>query len=203
MTTINKTTPLSSKLASTDFSTTEYKLVNNYATAVSNRDTEAIKKAVKAAQVFYKANTLENTKEVLKERATELKEFIMTKKENEAKLTPMQKAEKTIKEIKAKGAKATAYDLQRLANAQLKQEQKSLRYVHGQLKRAYESGKSDFEKTILELSGSKFPTFASFKNTYKSKYVSMWGGMATLRALNPKFKLAVKVERQNKAEAKK
>lgn len=119
------------------------------------------------------------------------------------KLTPSERALKTIKEITAKGTKATAYDLQRLANAYLKQEQKSLRYVHAQLKSAYTLAKSDYDKTIVKISGANFPTFAAFSKSYSSKYVSMWGGMATLRALNPKFQLADKVKRQNKAEAKK
>lgn len=125
-----------------------------------------------------------------------------TKKES-VKLSAQQKALNTIETIKAKGTEASAYDLQRLANAYLKLEQKSLRYVYAQLKKAYESNTSEFEKTIFELSGKNFPTFAKFEKTYKSKYISMWGGMATLRANNPKFQLAKKVQRQNKAEAKK
>ena len=122
---------------------------------------------------------------------------------NAPKLSAQQKALNTIKEVEKKGTQATAYELQRLANAYLKQEQKSLRYVYAQLKRAFESGKSDYEKTIVKVAGKTFPTFAKFKNSYKAKYVSMWGGMGTLRSLNPKFQLADKVKRQNKAEAKK
>lgn len=126
-----------------------------------------------------------------------------TTEETAVKLSAQQKALNTIETIKSKGNDATAYDLQRLANAYLKLEQKSLRYVYAQLKRAYNTGSSEFEKTIIELSGKAFPTFAKFEKTYKSKYISMWGGMATLRANNPKFQLAKKVQRQNKAEAKK
>lgn len=127
----------------------------------------------------------------------------MTQEKKAVKLSAQQKALSTIETIKAKGTNATAYDLQRLANAYLKLEQKSLRYVYAQLKKAYNTGTSEFEKTIVELSGKAFPTFAKFEKTYKSKYISMWGGMATLRANNPKFQLAKKVQRQNKAEAKK
>lgn len=119
------------------------------------------------------------------------------------KVSAQQKALNTIKEIEKKGNDATAYELQRLANAYLKQEQKSLRYVYAQLKRAFDSGASDYEKTIVRVAGKTFPTFAKFKNIYKAKYVSMWGGIGTLRSLNPKFQIADKVKRQNKAEAKK
>ena len=119
------------------------------------------------------------------------------------KVSAQQKALNTIKEIEKKGTSATAYELQRLANAYLKQEQKSLRYVYAQLKGAFESGASDYDKTIVKIAGKTFPTFAKFKNSYKAKYVSMWGGMGTLRSLNPKFQIADKVKRQNKAEAKK
>ena len=118
--------------------------------------------------------------------------------------TAINKANETIKTIKAKGTEATAYDLQRLASAQLKVEQKSINYVYSSLKRAYYSEKpSDFEATIQTIAGAKFPTLSAFKKEYKAKYVSMWGGIGTLRSLNPKFKLADKVKRQNKAEAKK
>jgi len=116
----------------------------------------------------------------------------------------VQKAKETIKSIQAKGSDATAYDLQRLANAQLKVEQKSINYVYSQLKRAYNAEKpSDFEATIQSIAGASFPTLSAFKKSYKAKYVSMWGGMGVLRNLNPKFKRADKVKRQNKAQAKK
>jgi hypothetical protein len=115
----------------------------------------------------------------------------------------VKKANQTIKEIQAKGSDATAYDLQRLANAQLKVEQKSINYVYGQLKRAYNAEKpTAFETTIKEIVGANFPTLSAFKKAYKAKYVSMWGGMGVLRNLNPKFKRADKVKRQNKAQAK-
>ena len=119
------------------------------------------------------------------------------------KMTAQEKVLNTIKLIEHKGTEATAYELQRLANAYLKQEQKSLRYVYAQLKRAYDSGVSDYDKTIIRVAGQAFPTFAKFNNSYKAKYVSMWGGIGTLRSLNPKFQIADKVKRQNKAEAKK
>lgn len=115
----------------------------------------------------------------------------------------VQKAKETIANIKAKGSDATAYDLQRLANAQLKVEQKSINFVYSQLKRAYNAEKpSDFEATIQSIAGAKFPTLSAFKKGYKAKYVSMWGGMGVLRNLNPKFKRADRVKRQNKAQAK-
>ena len=115
----------------------------------------------------------------------------------------VQKANETIKSIKAKGSDATAYDLQRLANAQLKIEQKSINYVYSQLKRAYNAEKpSDFEATIQSIAGSKFPSLSAFKRAYSAKYVSMWGGIGAIRKLNPKFQRADKVKRQNKAQAK-
>lgn len=117
--------------------------------------------------------------------------------------TQVKKATQTIKDIQSKGSEATAYDLQRLANAQLKIEQKSINYVYAQLKRAYNSEKpSDFEATIKQVAGSKFPTLSAFKKAYSAKYVSMWGGIGAIRKLNPKFQLADKVKRQNKAQAK-
>jgi len=115
----------------------------------------------------------------------------------------VQKANQTIKDIQAKGSDATAYDLQRLANAQLKVEQKSINYVYSQLKRAYNSEKpTAFETTIKEVAGSKFPSLSAFKKAYSAKYVSMWGGIGAIRKLNPKFQRADKVKRQNKAQAK-
>ena len=115
----------------------------------------------------------------------------------------VQKANETIKSIKAKGSDATAYDLQRLANAQLKIEQKSINYVYSQLKSAYNAEKpSDFEATIQSIAGSKFPSLSAFKRAYSAKYVSMWGGIGAIRKLNPKFQRADKVKRQNKAQAK-
>lgn len=120
------------------------------------------------------------------------------------KLTAAQKVAATISKFQKVGIEnLTGYELQQYSNALLKQEQKSLRYVYSTLKRAYEGGKSEFELTIQTLAGAKFPTFAAFKKAYKSKYVSNWGGMATLKALNPKLQLKAKVKRQNKAEAKK
>lgn len=122
----------------------------------------------------------------------------------ETKLTAAQRVAATISKFQKVGIEnLTGYELQQYSNALLKQEQKSLRYVYATLKRAYEGGNSEFELTIKTLAGSKFPTFAAFKKAYKSKYVSNWGGMATLKALNPKLQLKAKVKRQNKATAKK
>jgi len=57
-------------------------------------------------------------------------------------------------------------------------------------------------EVVRELAGSKLPTFKAFATAYKGT-PCLWYGFATLRKLNPKFKLAEKVKRQNKATAKK
>lgn len=110
------------------------------------------------------------------------------------------KAMNTIATIKAQDKK-TAFDLQKLANAVYKVEQKSISHVYKQLNGLY-NDKGELADLVRELAGKKMPTFKAFAEAYKGT-PCMWYGFATLRKLNPKFKLEAKVKRQNKATAKK
>lgn len=110
------------------------------------------------------------------------------------------KAVETINTIKAQ-EKKSAFDLQKLANAIYKVEAKSISHIYKQVTALY-SEQSELGEVVRELAGKKLPTFKAFATAYKGT-PCLWYGFATLRKLNPKFKLAEKVKRQNKATAKK
>lgn len=110
------------------------------------------------------------------------------------------KAVETINTIKAQETK-TAFDLQKLANAIYKVEAKSISHIYKQITALY-SEQTELGEVVRELAGKKLPTFKAFATAYKGS-PCLWYGFATLRKLNPKFKLAEKVKRQNKATAKK
>lgn len=128
-----------------------------------------------------------------------------TANNNSEKLTATQRRALTIKTLQAKGRdELTGYEIQRLAAAMWKQEEKSLRYVYNELKRAYHSETpNDIEKLVAQLTGAKFPTWGAFNKAYTLKHYSRWGGLNVLRNLNPNFQRAQRVARQNKATAKK
>ena len=110
------------------------------------------------------------------------------------------KAIDTINTIQAQETK-TAFDLQKLANAIYKVESKSISHVYKQIALIYIS-EGELTDVVKELAGAKMPTFKEFAKAYKGT-PCLWYGFATLRKLNPKFQLAEKVKRQNKATAKK
>jgi len=110
------------------------------------------------------------------------------------------KAVETINTIKAQETKS-AFDLQKLANAIYKVEAKSISHVYKQVSALY-GEQTELGEVVRELAGKKLPTFKAFATAYKGS-PCLWFGFATLRKLNPKFKLAEKVKRQNKATAKK
>jgi histone deacetylase complex regulatory component SIN3 len=110
------------------------------------------------------------------------------------------KAVETINAIKAQETKSS-FDLQKLANAVYKVEAKSISHIYKQVTTLY-SESTELGDIVRELAGLKLPTFKAFATTYKGT-PCLWYGFATLRKLNPKFKLADKVKRQNKAIAKK
>ena len=110
------------------------------------------------------------------------------------------KAVETINAIKGQETK-TAFDLQKLANAIYKVEAKSISHIYKQVT-ALHSESTELGEVVRELAGTKLPTFKAFATAYKGT-PCLWYGFATLRKLNPKFKLAEKVKRQNKATAKK
>jgi hypothetical protein len=110
------------------------------------------------------------------------------------------KAVETINTIKAQETKS-AFDLQKLANAIYKVEAKSISHVYKQVS-ALHNEETELGEVVRELAGKKLPTFKAFATAYKGS-PCLWFGFATLRKLNPKFKLAEKVKRQNKKEAKK
>ena len=110
------------------------------------------------------------------------------------------KAVETINSIKAQD-KRTAFDLQKLANAIYKVEAKSISHIYKQVSALYNES-TELGDIVRELAGIKMPTFKAFATAYKGT-PCLWYGFATLRKLNPKFKLAEKVKRQNKATAKK
>lgn len=110
------------------------------------------------------------------------------------------KAVETINTIKAQDER-TAFDLQKLANAIYKVEAKSISHVYKQVSALY-GEQTELGEVVRELAGKKLPTFKAFATAYKGT-PCLWFGFATLRKLNPKFKLGEKVKRQNKATAKK
>jgi phosphopantetheinyl transferase (holo-ACP synthase) len=124
---------------------------------------------------------------------------------NEVKLTPTEKRALTIKTLSAKGRdELTGYEIQRLASALWKQEEKSLRYVYNELKRAYNSEKpSSIEALVIQLTGKAFPTWGAFSKAYTMKHFSRWGGLNVLRNMNHNYQRAQRVARQNKATAQK
>ena len=126
-------------------------------------------------------------------------------KTDSVKLTATEKRTLTIKTLQAKGRdELTGYEIQRLAAALWKQEEKSLRYVYNELKRAYHSEKpSEIENLVIQLAGANFPTWGAFKKAYTLKHFSRWGGLNVLRNLNKNYQRAKRVQRQNKATTKK
>lgn len=126
-------------------------------------------------------------------------------KSTAVKLTATEKRTLTIKTLQAKGRdELTGYEIQRLASALWKQEEKSLRYVYNELKRAYHSETpNEIEKLVIQLAGANFPTWGAFKKAYTLKHFSRWGGLNVLRNLNKNYQRAKRVQRQNKATAKK
>ena len=110
------------------------------------------------------------------------------------------KAVETINAIKGQETKS-AFDLQKLANAIYKVEAKSISHIYKQVTALY-SEQTELGEVVRELAGTKLPTFKAFATAYKGT-PCLWYGFATLRKLNPKFQLAEKVKRQNKATAKK
>jgi len=123
----------------------------------------------------------------------------------EVKLTPTEKRELTIKTLSAKGRdELSGYEIQRLASALWKQEEKSLRYVYNELKRSYYSeAPTQIDELVKQLTGSNFPTWGAFKKAYTLKHYSRWGGLNVLRNMNPNYQRAQRVARQNKATAQK
>ena len=121
-----------------------------------------------------------------------------------AKLTPTQQREKTINTLTAKGRdELSGYELQRLISALWKQEEKSLRYVYNELKRSFHNDKpSDLDSLVVKMVGKAFPSWGVFQKAYTLKHFSRWGGLSVLRGLNPNFKRAQRVKRQNKAAQK-
>lgn len=111
-----------------------------------------------------------------------------------------QKAVETINAINSQETK-TAFDLQKLANAIYKVEAKSISHIYKQVSALYTT-ETELGDVVRELAGTKLPSFKDFSTAYKGT-PCLWYGFATLRKLNPKFKLAAKVKRQDKATAKK
>lgn len=126
-----------------------------------------------------------------------------TKKATAVKLTPSQRTAKTIKELSAKNER-TAHEGVLLANAIYKTETKTLNFVYVTLKREYfNEENTDLSIVVREIVGKDFPTRSAFQKGYKAQTFHIWGGLQTLKRLNPKNKLKAKIERQNKATAKK
>ena len=119
------------------------------------------------------------------------------------KLTATQRTARTIKVLTAKEER-TAHESVLLANAQYKTEAKTLGFVYGTLKREYFSEeRTPLAIAVREVVGDSFPTRAAFKKGYKAQSFHVWGGLQTLKRLNPVNKVKARIARQNKAEAKK
>ena len=125
-----------------------------------------------------------------------------TQKES-VKLTPTQRTAKTIKDLSAKNER-TAHEGVLLANALYKTESKTLGFVYSTLKREYfNEENTELANVVREIVGKDFPTRTAFKKEYKAQTFHVWGGLQTLKRLNPVNKVKARIERQNKAEAKK
>tara|TARA_R110000772_G_scaffold230063_1_gene340865 strand:- start:317 stop:715 length:399 start_codon:yes stop_codon:yes gene_type:complete len=119
------------------------------------------------------------------------------------KVTPTQRTANTIKKLSTKEGR-TAHESVLLANAQYKTEVKTLGFVYGTLKREYFSeDNTALSLAVREVVGKEFPTRAAFKKEYKAQTFHVWGGLQAVKRLNPVNKVAARVARQNKAEAKK
>ena len=119
------------------------------------------------------------------------------------KLTATQRTAKTIKELSAK-TERTAHEGVLLANALYKTEAKTLGFVYSTLKREYfNEENTELANAVREIVGKAFPTRTAFKKEYKAQTFHIWGGLQTLKRLNPVNKVKAKIERQNKAVAKK
>ena len=119
------------------------------------------------------------------------------------KLTATQRTANTIKALSGKGER-TAHEGVLLANALYKTEAKTLGFVYGTLKREYFSiEEGGLALVVREVTGDEFPSRAAFKIAYKAQTFHIWGGLQTIKRLNPVNKVAAKVARQNRAEAKK
>lgn len=126
-----------------------------------------------------------------------------TTKTNTNKLTATQRTAKTVKTLSAKNER-TAHENVLLANALYKTEVKTLGFVYSTLKREfYNEEKSALSEAVREIVGKEFPTRTAFKREYKAQSFHVWGGLQTLKRLNPNNKRAERVKRQNKATAKK
>lgn len=126
-----------------------------------------------------------------------------TTKKVAVKLTQRQRTAKTIKNLSAK-TERTAHEGVLLANAIYKTETKTLNFVYVTLKREFfNEENTDLAIVVREIVGANFPTRAAFLKEYKANGFHIWGGLQALKRLNPKNKLKAKIERQNKAVAKK
>lgn len=119
------------------------------------------------------------------------------------KLTATQRTAQTIKQLSAKNER-TAHEGVLLANALYKTESKTLGFVYSTLKREYfNEENTHLSLVVREIVGDTFPTRTAFKKEYKAQTFHIWGGLQTLKRLNPVNKVKARIERQNKAEAKK
>ena len=126
-----------------------------------------------------------------------------TNKTTANKLTPTQRTAKTIKNLSTKEGR-TAHEGVLLANALYKTEVKTLGFVYSTLKREYFSEENTaLALAVREVVGKEFPTKAAFKKGYKAQTFHVWGGLQTLKRLNPVNKVKAKIARQNKATARK
>lgn len=119
------------------------------------------------------------------------------------KLTATQRTANTIKNLSTKEGR-TAHEGVLLANALYKTEAKTLGFVYATLKREYFSeDNTPLAIAVREVVGKSFPTKAAFKKGYKAQTFHVWGGLQTLKRLNPVNKVKAKIARQNKATARK
>lgn len=126
-----------------------------------------------------------------------------TTQKTAVKLTATQRTAKTIKDLSTKSER-TAHEGVLLANALYKTEAKTLGFVYATLKREYfNEENTDLANAVREIVGKDFPTRTAFKKEYKAQTFHIWGGLQTLKRLNPVNKVKAKIERQNKAVAKK
>lgn len=115
------------------------------------------------------------------------------------------KAEETIKTLSAKKTK-TSFEYQRLINASLKIEDKSLSKVYALVTK---HSSTTVKGLVKEMLGTKLPTFATFREAVVKKYpqrqyFSVWQALGVLKGFSQSAKVADKVAKQGgKIEPKK
>lgn len=152
---------------------------------------EIIKESVKAENARQKLHYQNEARKILGVKTVNGKEISPSSK--------TVKIQATIEKLYDKENR-TLNETKMLVNALSKMENLSASRIYDYMK-----NKTELVPYFLELCGAKeLPTFKEFKDALPVKFMfSEWDVLGVLTKMNPKHKLNVKIERQNKATAKK